>query len=283
MKSLLKLFFVITILGVFSCQENKKVISKNEEIEKVDSVATERIKVTDDELDEEVQQALREAKKKVKKDKNQTVAKEEYELKSKAYKSNLYVTIKHGNIFNNKDTHAIITIGSSYRNLICVYYYNKSEGADSLETLLYTDRYHNIHDGDTIQDVNGDKNKDFIVKWYPMSGCCLAEMRDVYLFRSKTELSEKYHFLNPTFYPKEKVIRGIEYGYDAPLYKYKWNGLRIDTLEYIHKNLEDSTKTTYWKTKNWTGDYNLRNIKKTKLNSIPKEYYSIDNFDVFED
>ncbi len=52
--------------------------------------------------------------------------------------------------------------------------------------------------------------------------------------------------MNPIFYPKEKVIRGMEYGSDAPLYKYRWNNLKIDTVEYIHKNSEAPTKSIYF-------------------------------------
>lgn len=286
MKLVFQFLLVIITISVFSCQENRKTTFHiEEEIQEIDSAATEPVKVTDDELDEEVQQAIEEAKKRFKKhiknDEGQTVIKEEYKLKSKAYKSNLYVTVKYGNIFNKRDIHAVITVGSSYRNLICVYYYNKSEGADSLDTLLYTDKYYNIYDGDTIQDVNGDKNKDFVIKAYPMSGCCLAELRDVYLFRTANKFSEKYRFVNPTFYPKEKVIRGLTYDHNPSLYKYKWNKLKIDTVEHITPNLEDTTRNSFYKTKKWLNPYDLKNIKKIKLNSIPKEYYSIDNFDVF--
>lgn len=30
------------------------------------------------------------------------------------------------------------------------------------------------------------------------------------------------------------MIRGLRYGYSAPLYKYKWNGAKVDTIEYIY-------------------------------------------------
>jgi hypothetical protein len=41
--------------------------------------------------------------------------------------------------------------------------------------------------------------------------------------------------MNPTFSPKEKIIRGICYGQagDTEMYKYKWRGRHIDTLEFI--------------------------------------------------
>ena len=39
-------------------------------------------------------------------------------------------------------------------------------------------------------------------------------------------ISNNFEFINPTFSPKEKIIRGVCYGHpsETEMYKYKWNG-----------------------------------------------------------
>lgn len=81
--------------------------------------------------------------------------------------------------------------------------------------------------GDTIFDVNGDGYKDFIVNGYGANGCCLKAYSLVYLFLPDSlSFSHVYDFLNPTFSPKEKLVRGVCYGHpgETELYKYKWTG-----------------------------------------------------------
>lgn len=214
----------------------------------------------------------------IKNNKNEKIVKHNYKQKSKITNSDSHIEIEFGNLFIETDIHAVLRIGAIYQTVICVYYPN----SDSLQTLLYFDEYHNTYQGDTIRDVNGDNKKDFIIKSYPMSGCCLAVLRDVYLFQTATKFSAQYHFLNPTFYPKEKIIRGLTYGgQEKALYKYKWNELEIDTIEFIFPNLKDTTRNTFFKTKKIEDAYYMEKVNKINLKSIPKEYHSIDNFDVF--
>lgn len=90
--------------------------------------------------------------------------------------------------------------------------------------------------GDTIFDVNGDGRKDFVVNWYGSTGCCLKGFSDVYIARKNhISFTEPFEFINPTFSPEEHVVRGICYGHpgDTEMYKYKWNGEKIDTIEYV--------------------------------------------------
>ena len=88
--------------------------------------------------------------------------------------------------------------------------------------------------GDTIQDVNGDNRVDYLFHWYPLSGCCLRDIYDVYLQKPNGDFAEEVEFINPNFSAKQKTIIGLRYGYEAPLYKYTWNGYKIDTIEYIY-------------------------------------------------
>jgi len=133
---------------------------------------------------------------------------------------------------------------------------------------------------DTIFDANGDKQKDFLVHWYPSSGCCRRNIYNVYLYDSSTgTFSKDFEFMNPTFSPKEKIIRGVAYGHpgEVELYKYKWNGMQIDTIEFIHPNV--NKKGTYIKTKKRS--YRPLETEGIKLNTVPREYHSIESYDWF--
>ena len=88
--------------------------------------------------------------------------------------------------------------------------------------------------GDTIQDVNGDNRLDYLFHWYPMAGCCLRDIFDVYLQKINGDFADEVEFINPIFSANEKIIRGLCYGQEAPLYKYKWNGYKTDTIEYVY-------------------------------------------------
>ena len=89
---------------------------------------------------------------------------------------------------------------------------------------------------DTVRDINGDGLNDFVVNWYGSTGCCLKAFSNIYLLRpDKNNFSNNLKFINPTFSPKEKIIRGVCYGHpgETEMYKYKWNAEKVDTIEYV--------------------------------------------------
>jgi hypothetical protein len=58
-----------------------------------------------------------------------------------------------------------------------------------------------------------------------------TEMVDVFLKKEEDTFCEKMEFMNPVFHPQEQRME--EYGYmDSYSAKYKWNGFKIDTIEY---------------------------------------------------
>lgn len=133
---------------------------------------------------------------------------------------------------------------------------------------------------DTIFDVNGDGHKDFLVHWYPSSGCCRRDVYNVYLNQPKKgKFTKDYEFINPTFSAKEKIIRGVEYGHagEVGLYKYKWNGLQVDTVEFIYPDVNN--KEQYIKTKK--GAYRPTEKEGIILKAVPKEYQKIESYEWF--
>jgi len=135
---------------------------------------------------------------------------------------------------------------------------------------------------DTIYDANGDGYNDFLVHWYPSSGCCRRNVYNVYLNQpDKGIFTHDYQFMNPTFSAKEKVIRGVEYGHpgEVGLYKYKWNGLQIDTIEFIYPDAKNLGQ--FIKTKKRT--YSPTEKEGVVLKSVPEEYLKIESYKWFAD
>ena len=130
---------------------------------------------------------------------------------------------------------------------------------------------------DSIFDVNGDGLKDLTLTWYPTSGCCLAHNYIVALYdEENNSFSKDFHFLNPTFFPDEKIIRGFTYGQPAEvtLYKFQWDKHQIDTIEFIghYKN----QKNKYIKSTKKKYHYTPEDGK--ILTKIPEEYHKIKDF-----
>lgn len=133
-----------------------------------------------------------------------------------------------------------------------------------------------------VRDVNGDGFKDFSVHWYPSSGCCARNVYDVFLYNPKSgSFTQGYKFINPTFFPQEKIIRGVEYGHpgEVGLYKYRWNGIRVNTIEFIYPYMNPNgkfirTRTRHYKTKQSDG---------VVLKALPKEYRRIESVEWFLD
>jgi len=140
------------------------------------------------------------------------------------------------------------------------------------------------YDGDSIYDVNGDGTKDFVMSRYGSSGCCLKAFSNVHLFQDdERAFIEGIEFINPTFSPREKIVRGICYGNtgDTDLYKLKWIGNTLDTVEYVYYQTD--------KNNNRTGKVVIANGRQfwekhkvlRVLDAVPSEYKKINGFDWF--
>ncbi len=136
---------------------------------------------------------------------------------------------------------------------------------------------------DTIQDINGDGLHDLVVNGYGASGCCLKAFSNVYLQRPDHTFSSDFEFINPTFFVREKLIRGVCYGHpgETELYKYRWQGESLDTLEYVHYEKDkQGTKTgnVVLTTAPPFGEgYRILRV----LNAVPLEYRKIRGYNWF--
>jgi hypothetical protein len=124
---------------------------------------------------------------------------------------------------------------------------------------------------DTIFDVNGDHQKDFLLNWYPPNGCCLRDVYEVYLYQSKLgKFARPLRFMNPIFHSDKKMILGLEYGWDAPLYEYKWKGYDVDTIGYFFRPGIIYGKHYLWK-RHFDDDEKGKIIK-----CLPKEFADLE-------
>lgn len=138
--------------------------------------------------------------------------------------------------------------------------------------------------GDTVRDINGDQLKDFVVNWYGSTGCCLKAFSNVFLQRpDKKSFSNPFEFINPTFSPGEKIIRGVCYGHpgETELYKYKWNGEAVDTLEYVYFEKNDKHEKTGKIIISGARPFDEQHKILRRLNSVPNEYRKIEGYDWF--
>jgi len=92
-----------------------------------------------------------------------------------------------------------------------------------------------------------------------------------------------FEFINPTFSPKERLIRGVCYGHpgETEMYKYKWRGEQIDTLEFVSfEKTAKGVKTGKIIISDRRPGKNNSNVLKI-LNSVPDEYIGIYGYEWF--
>lgn len=200
----------------------------------------------------------------------------EFQPDDSSYTINIEIVI--GRLFNTNQKYFLLrrqVPWATYLDLYKIKY-------DKTEKLIEREQDGMTYIRDTIFDINGDGHKDFLVHWYPSSGCCRRDVYNVYLnIPNKGIFTQDYQFINPTFSAKEKIIRGVEYGHpgEVGLYKYKWNGLKVDTIEFIYPDVNNMGQ--FIKTKK---DAYRPSVKEgIVLKNIPKEYQKIESYEWFAD
>jgi len=153
------------------------------------------------------------------------------------YDTLVEVNLIYGHLFAPDQKHLLIRThmyGGALLDVYCL-------SGDALKPVCSFDMPGLAYENDSIRDVNGDGYSDFLVHWQPVSGCCLRDIYEVFLYHPENGVfSESFELVNPVFYPKEYLVRGLEYGHlgEAGVYTYRWQGSRLDTVEYVYPSRE---------------------------------------------
>ena len=282
MKKLFILLFLITLL--FSCEEKVKENdeSKGEKIsletpketsKKQRQEINQRDNIDSLRMDKILKEAITISKAKI----HEGFFEKKYEAIPDDSSSIYEVNMNYGNLFSKNYNHLIIRRMNSREVQIDVFLNNNGR----LQHIINRELDGMTYLRDTIRDVNGDGQLDFLVHKYPVSGCCCRDVYNVYLQSENKTFTTGYRFINPTFYPKEKIIRGVLYGHpgEVGLYKYTWNDLNVDTIEFIYPNQIDTLNRHFFKTEKWI--YLTEENERIKLEKVPSEYHDIENYDWF--
>lgn len=190
------------------------------------------------------------------------------------------VDISSGFYFSNQLPHLIIR--RTTPNSVYIDIFSKKE--KQFHKVLFHEQGKLEYTGDTICDINGDGLNDFVVNWYGSTGCCLKAFSNVYLLRSdEKSFSNSFEFINPTFSPKEQIVRGVCYGHpgETEMYKYKWKGETVDTVEYIYYEKNDKKKKTGKLIVSNDLPYSENHKVLKRLSHMPAEYRKIKGYDWF--
>ena len=185
-----------------------------------------------------------------------------------------------GNLFSKVQKHLLIKRHAVGYIFINVFKINKED----IKPVLYHKQWNIEYVNDTIQDINGDGYFDFVVNTYGSTGCCLKAFSNVYLLQSnRGTFTNGFEFINPTFSPKEKIIRGVCYGHpgETEMYKFKWNGENVDTIEYVYyeRNAKGKKTGNIIYSNRRPNDDNVTILKRSR--SVAAEYTRIDGYDWF--
>ena len=218
---------------------------------------------------------------------NQKINKDKFYKKYDIITNNISVSIEinFDYHFTKTEPHLIIRRGEPSGvdpSVVYIDIFYKSD--DGFKKVISHKQFPMTYIRDTIMDINGDGLNDFVVNRYGSSGCCLKAFKNVYLLRKdKKTFSQNFEFINPTFSPGEKIIRGVCYGHpgETAMYKFRWNGEKIDTLEYVayERNVKGKTGKIIITTREPYIGHEFKILK--TLDSVPMEYRKIEGYDWF--
>lgn len=189
------------------------------------------------------------------------------------------VSIHNDFHFSNERLHLIIKMSEPSAVHINIY----TNANDGYTPVLAHEQWTMTYVNDTVQDINGDRLQDVVVNWYGATGCCLKAFSKVYLQRPDHTFSSDLEFINPTFSPSEQMIRGVCYGHpgETELYKYRWHGETVDTLEYVHYEKDAQGTRTGKVILSTALPYGEGYKVLCLLDAVPQEYRKIEGYDWF--
>ena len=213
-------------------------------------------------------------------------------------KDNFYNGIIDTSVFHFKNINATFQFGNFFssdrKHLIIRRFINEYDG---IETSLFSDiyilkgnKFEKIisdtadigYSQDTLQDINLDGYKDFVISQYSGAGCCPRDARVAYLYNVKNGKFKTVDFFNPEFDNTNKCIYEMDYGSPGlvSIEKSKWIGLskiKIESISPTHfQNRIDSFEKPYTYTKTIYPSEKLLILKE-----VPKEYKKLKNFEYF--
>ncbi len=213
---------------------------------------------------------------------NQNISKERFFKKYKVSPDSISVSVEINLDYHFTRENPHLIIRRNEPNTIYIDIYSRSDR--HFKKVLSHEQWKMEYLNDTIRDINGDGLNDFVVNWYGSNGCCLKAFSNIYLLRQDKKLfSDNFEFINPTFSPKEKIIRGVCYGHpgDTELYKYKWNREKVDTLEYVSYQKNDNGIKTGKIIITTSKPFGVKPDILRVLNTVPTEYRKIEGYDWF--
>jgi hypothetical protein len=288
MKTTLYILKIVILMALSSCgQPNDKTSitvvatdSLQEGINKKEKERLEKRRAIEEQeyadslrLDDVLQDALKLA--------NQSIGKDKFVRKYEVSADSIPVSVEVNLDYHITKNNPHLIIRRSEPSAIYIDIYTK--GKSTFEKVVTHKEWNMTYVNDTIRDINGDGLNDFVVNWYGSTGCCLKAFSNVYLLRKdKKSFSGDFQFINPTFSPQEKIIRGVCYGHpsETEMYKFKWNGENVDTLEYVsyQKTKKGKTGKIIISTDRPHGDqFKILQV----LNSVPTEYRNIEGYEWF--
>jgi hypothetical protein len=234
------IFLFICVIYCFSCKQKNQI--KNCEIKKTNSPSKAKIDSTNKKIEFLFHNALEKALKLAKTNKKGSFNKK-FSTGSDYLNNKVDVEVKFGHLFSQNYKNLFILSSSKLYTKINIYSFKNVGFEQLIDQILMTDSYPVC----SIKDVNNDGLKDLLVNWYPLSGCCMRNIFDLYISKVDEISTTKIELVNPTFFSKENAIRGITYDHPglASLYKFKWNKLNLDTIEYIYPNLNDTIQISF--------------------------------------
>jgi hypothetical protein len=280
---------LLTLLIVFSCKHDNKPKQIITPI-RIDSAIVENAPVqTQEEWQAELDSATKADNFKLKKLLQLVLQKANTKKNDKQFSNNLIeknITYKgfsasyiFGNIFAKDKQHLLV---------------KRFTGGSKFGTSLYSDiflvennMFKNVvkdtadigYCGDTLIDVNADKNLDFVVSQYSGAGCCPRDARVAYLYNSSNGKFEVVNFFNPEFDDKNKLVYQYGYGHpgEVPMDKYKWVGYKLVQVESIYPDYAEGRRDSFVKPYRYIKT-SFPSEKTKTIKEVPKEYKKLDMY-----
>jgi hypothetical protein len=188
------------------------------------------------------------------------------------------LSMEYGRLFGGKFKHLIVRLPPMVLDTSYLYSDLLSEAVvvsvyvlkdNSFKLIFKETSSRQEYIGDTIEDLNGDGDKDFIYQTYGTNGCCPRENDYIGLYKSDSGTFKEFELFDPVYIPKARIAYTMTYGHpeEIAIYKCKWNRYELDTIGDLSADREHKNVFII-------DDYKTGKIKKVK--GIPQEYLYAD-------